>query len=289
MNKNMLIRTLAFVFLVATLAVLVSQSALFAGSFTVSETRSFTIAHDNAPWIYYVESVSSGPSEGTNKTLYVSFNVTDEDGVINLNDSSARVTLTLSDVSRTSTECSTDDMNNSVRQYNCTLSMPYYDIGGTWSVNASIADNNSNSDENISQTLSWSDLTAITISLSEMDFGTQIAGSTDVASSDNPLIVNNTGNVNITSINITSYTLMGVTDGNYTIGVGNFSFNVTDSAEGQIMNNATSLSIPLANVTVHNDSIQITEDLYLYMDIPSGLLSQEYRSITEWILEAFTS
>lgn len=281
----MIVRTLAFIFLVATLATLIAQSAIFAGSFTISQVRTFEITHDNSPWIYYVESVTETPTEAQNKTIYVAFNVTDADGVANLNDSTALVRISLGDIERNSSSCSGAAMNDTHKGYNCSITIAYYDLGGTWSVNASIMDNNTNAAENTTQTLTMNDLTAVTLSLSEMGFGTVTSGDQDQASTDNPLVLNNTGNTNISQVNVTAYTLEGVTNNSYIIGVGNFTFNVSDSANGVSMINATAVTVPAANVSVHSDSEQFSESLYLYMDVPLGLLAQQYISISEWVLE----
>ena len=284
MRKDLLARTLAVAFLVLTLSSLAIFSARLAESSTVSELRSFAVTHPNAPVVAYVTYQSATPTEGANQTLYFIFNVTDPDGAGNLNNSKALVRINASGVERNSTSCAATDVSATMRSFNCSVVITYYDSAGNWTVNSSIADNNQNAASNSSQTFTYGSLKAMTISRTSMGFGTVVPGAADQASANNPLQVNNTGNQNLVQVNVTAYDLVGAQNSSYTIQVGNFSVNISDSAAGIAMVNATAVTIPDAVVSAHNDSTQSAQSLYLYLDVPTGLKPQNYSALAGWVV-----
>jgi hypothetical protein len=96
-------------------------------------------------------------------------------------------------------------------------------------------------------------------------------------------VLNNTGNFDFTSINITAYDLWGVTNSNYKIGAGNFTLNTTNTGGvGIRLINRTSLNIGGAAL-YHKQNDTDTGgnmSLYLWVDIPSSaeIIRQDYTS-----------
>jgi hypothetical protein len=120
------------------------------------------------------------------------------------------------------------------------------------------------------------------LALENLTFTGKYLGSTSGAPS-SLFVLNNTGNFDFTSINITAYDLEGVTDSSYKIGAGNFTLNTTDtSGIGIRLANATSLSIGGAGL-YHKQNDSDTGgnmSLYLWVDIPSSseIIKQDYTS-----------
>jgi len=177
----------------------------------VTEEEYFAAPANIAPTIVSVSpDVSYDPVENSDTPINISFIADDEDGVGDLNDTSARIAVNKSGVSHTSTSCSPSDLNSTATNYTCTINMDYYDEAGTWSVNASVQDMNQSLVYNDTETFNYNLLKAMSITNKPIDFGSV---SVNVGTNSNNLSVKNTGNVqfnvNATGANLTysSYTI----------------------------------------------------------------------------------
>ena len=113
------------------------------------------------------------------------------------------------------------------------------------------------------------------------DFADAVAGTTTDSTND-PQILNNTGNGNFASINITGYNL---TDGSNYINSTYFTVNATNDAVGKnLASDGGEILIPSATLTRNT-----TQDLYFYVATPSGTPAGSYSTATtnEWIIEAY--
>jgi len=252
------------------------------GTNIVSEVKEFTVAHSNAPTISYVESVTRTPTEATNSTVYVTFNTTDTDGRDNINDSSALVTLTKADVQRNSSSCEVTNITDNMKEFNCSITVAYYDYSGSWTINASVGDNNANKVQNTSSAFTHNELTAFIFDTVLLTFGELSAGAADQGATNDPISMNNTGNQNLTEINITAYDLVGQTTPSYYIGASNFSANVNDAAAGQALINASAVTVTSASLLKNTDGTINTEEIYVYVDVPSSMTAQDYNSSQSW-------
>jgi hypothetical protein len=84
------------------------------------------------------------------------------------------------------------------------VSLYYYDNSGTWTIYAYAKDSTNNEVWNSSVTFTYQQLAAMQLVDNTITFGNVNAGSDDNAASENPYKLNNTGNVDFTSINITA-------------------------------------------------------------------------------------
>lgn len=253
-----------------------SQAAT-TGTFNVSLTIS-----NSAPIVIWVNgSISESPTEGSTKVITVVFNVSDTNGASDINVSTANVTFNFStEPVRGASNCVEQSSSGNVMTVECNITMNYYDLDGEWTINASIMDDSESYAQNLSETMTWGDLAAMTVTKSEMSFSGS-PGDTNLAPTENPQVINNTGNQDFVSVNITGYELQGETVDTVTIGAGNFTVNVSDSAAGlgdQIIND-TSIQITDASLS---RGAAATEDIYLRMDIPSGIIPQDYSAVELW-------
>ncbi|MCF7900880.1 hypothetical protein K9L67_01510, partial [Candidatus Woesearchaeota archaeon] len=235
-------------------------------------------ATNTAPTITYVESISSqDPQESQNKSISITYTVTDTDGNETINVSSASTIFSKGAIERTNTSCISTNINSTSINITCTIQMTYYDEPGTWNINVSIQDNSAAYVENTTTTMTYNELSAISLNVNEITFGTANIGQENVSGT--TLIVNNTGNVNFTQIQIKGYDLTNETN---TISAGNITVNVTDSSIGQQIINNT-----LINITNAQLIKQTIEQIYFYIDVPNIVLpAKQYNSMQPWTIIA---
>lgn len=266
------------------LTALQDTRAATTGTFNVS----LTIGNTGPEIIWVNQSISESPTEGGPKIITVIFNASDENGAADIDISTANLTFNFTgETTRFSTDCAEQASNGNVMTVQCNITMNYYDAAGDWTINASIKDDAGTLGQNTSQTMTWGQLAAMTVIKSDMTFSGS-PGDNNLAPAENPQIINNTGNRDFATVNITGYELVGASDDGYTIGAGNFTINVSNSADGygdQIVN-ATSIEITEASLPRGDGS---TEDLYLRMDVPSGILAQNYNAAELWEIEVTES
>lgn len=265
--------------IVIILAVLLSVGVVWAaqsGSFSVT-----LVIDNNAPIITWVNSsFSLTPVENQTGLFQFSFNVTDANGASDVNDASASVVVQFGSQAATSTACTPTDNGNTVT-YNCSIGLPYYyNASSSWTINASVEDNSGTYVQNASETFTYNVLKAIVLSRSSLSYAGS-PGQADVLATEGVQRVYNTGNFDFAHLNLTGYDLNST---DTTVGVGNFTVNVTASGgPGQSLLNATAVQL--------NDSALVhgfTENktVYVYLDIPAGATSATYTSPSDWVLDA---
>lgn len=246
----------------------------------------------NSPTVSSVDTISAQtPTEGGLKAVTFSFNVTDADGISDINFTSTKANFSYtSETPRTNSSCINTINYTSVNtaQFSCTVSMFYYDAPVDWRINVSISDLDGNFAYNDSKNMTYNTLYAFTMSPTNLSWPTIYASSTNVGSSNDPLTLNNTGNANGLAINITAYNLRGTTSPTQFIYADNFTVGASNSCpEGTEPTNATEVIISGATLNRGGDSSG-TEDIYFCIDgIPTTNLAQEYTSSAygEWIIE----
>ncbi|MFC2134825.1 hypothetical protein ACFLTH_09425 [Bacteroidota bacterium] len=242
---------------------------------------SLTISN-SAPTIQNILAVSATPNEGTTKTVSILFNVTDANGYTDVDPTQAYANVTLSGLTVESQSC--EDYSawttGNTRGVNCTIIMNYNYEPGKWSISVRAPDSSATdavSDDG--ENLTYLPLYAFQLTKSSVSFSASGAGVTDVNASNDPQTLNNTGNGDFAKINITGHDLSNGID---SIGSGNFTVNATTDAKG--LSVGDNVQIPVANL-----SRNTTQDLYIWVDVPSGISNGTYttNSSTQWLIEAF--
>ncbi|MBU1030411.1 MAG: right-handed parallel beta-helix repeat-containing protein [Nanoarchaeota archaeon] len=232
---------------------------------------------NTAPTITSVQSLSAqNPTDGTTTSVEINFTVQDTDS--NHNHTSTSVSFTKDAVSRTGT-CSNNTLDSENVTYNCSVDMQYYDLPGSWTINVSIEDDEGESAYNDTTTFTYNYLYAFRLEKASISFSSAVPGTQGLNASDDPQILNNTGNANFTYVNITGYDLAF---GANRIGFGNFTVNATvDSAGFKVGSNNL-----ISGATLPRNS---TQYLYIWLDLPTSLLNGTYttNSTTQWLIEAY--
>jgi len=254
--------------------------------FNVTEQTADAAPGNNDPVISWVNnSVSENPIEGSIKTIYINFNVTDQDGATDLNDTSAKIYLNKTgEPSRFNTSCTPANNPGNTETYTCAIDMQFYDLSGEWTINASIKDNSDSYAENTTETFTYGTLTAMVLGKSSLNFTNADLGEQNKASDQNPQIIDNTGNQNITQVNVTAFDLINsleIFNATY------FTMNATDgSGFGYQLQNNTPVTISNAFIARDIGGSDTNGSLYLYVDVPpSGLTAGQYNSYTNWLID----
>ena len=197
---------------------------------------------------------SIDPADGSSVNILVSFNVTDEQGIGNINASKAIVNFTLGDpaiaqfranISDVGTEFGTcvngTHTTESIVQINCTVTMRYYDNSSSaWVINVSVADIDGLVGRNDTVTFTYNELSALAFPYVFLNFSSVFLGQQDVPS--RHLILNNTGNDDFDEINVSGAALVGTTTSSETIAATVFFANISNVTAG--------LGVPLATTPV---------------------------------------
>ena len=273
----MKIKILSFFIFLATIILITApllmlSSAASTGSFSASVSLS-----NSAPTIEAVYNGSGSPAEGTTATINLLFNATDLNGVADINVSSAFMNITRSgETARSSTSCTSAANLSNTETINCTITIYWYDGAGTWNICAYVRDNSN---------AAVSNCTAANFTMGTTDSITLLNASIAFSGTANQtgvgpqhIIVNNTGNVNYTSMGVNATYLANVS---YTIGVGNFSVNVSNSVNGQALTENSFLSVTSSNLTKGPAS---QRDLYFGLNIPN-VPALNYNSNRNWVID----
>jgi hypothetical protein len=160
--------------------------------------------------------------------------------------------------------------------YECNITINYYNLPGTWTINATITDLASNAATDTSTGYTNGNTYGITLKTTDVSFS-GAPGTDNIAATQNPQYVNNTGNVAFNQINLTAYNLQYST---HFIGAGNFTANTTSSSgPGHLLVNNTPVTLEGSSIAVSG-----SRNIYLYADIPTGTANGTYSNIDDWIV-----
>ena len=226
-----------------------------------SGSSSLNITVGNAaptiPVVYVAASYSA--TEGTFTRTVVNFTARDSDGEANLNDSTAQGRFQFSgEPTRSNTSCLTLGAGSGTDQnYTCTIDMWYFDKPASWTANFTIKDNNNAGGENSTTTFTFSSLNAMVLSPPSLTWPQVSLTSTDTSSDNDPITINNTGNVEGIRVNITALDLRGETTTTQFIFANNFTVDVnsTNGCSGKIMTNGTSTNVTTTITFRGNNSL----------------------------------
>jgi hypothetical protein len=246
-----------------------------------------------APTIIEVREIAAqNPTESGTTVIIFNFTAYDGNGVSYLDDATAEAYFQRAgQTTRSNTSCFAGASSANYKNYTCSIAMYYFDQTGAWTVNASIVDINGVAGENTSTTFTYNQLAAMTMSPGALSWATVNLATTDTGASNNPIVVNNTGNKATSSLNLTAYNLMGETTATHYIYAGNFSVGgTTAGCSGVVMSNATSKNITGVTLVNGNNSIGTNNTasgqapLYFCLKaVPQTISSQAYSSgVNAW-------
>ncbi|MFH1289874.1 MAG: hypothetical protein ABIH92_00535, partial [Nanoarchaeota archaeon] len=233
--------------------------------------------------------LNSGPSS---TTLYINFSVYDANGVGDLNESTARINFTKSgeDVRENTTCSKMGSPTGNYANFSCTVTMWWWDAAGAWNITAYIEDNSSNSAQNDSTTFQVGSTTGFELSPSALTWPGLAAGTYN-KTSDGPILMNNTGNkdISLNEIGINATDLLGEQNNNSGLWAGNFSIapftggtpptecNATATTmSSSVFTNITGAILTAGNYTINNGT-EGQEQLYFCLKVVgSEITTQPY-------------
>ena len=232
-----------------------------------------------------------GLSDGK-KTVFFSFIAYDHDsynGYVDLDDATAYANFTkASEGLRENTSCSAiENIDDNSRNYSCSIDMYYFDAAGSWTVTAYIKDKSAAPAINDTTTFTVNSLDAMDLSPAALTFPTLIPGATNQEATNDPTVLNNSGNQNFAVIEINATRLTGESDNSIKISADLFKVNSThgaaDACSADAMSNSTYVTITGAvlnkgNLTAGNAKEQL---YYCLTSAPAYLTKQAYSTGAE--------
>jgi hypothetical protein len=225
------------------------------------------------------------------KTVSFSFIAYDHDsytGYVDLDDATAYANFTKVSEGLREASCSAvGNIDTNSRNYTCSIDMYYFDATGSWAVTAYIRDKSAVAAINDTTTFTVNSLDAMDLSPAALTFPTLIPGATNQEATNDPTVLNNSGNQNFTIIEINATILTGESDNSIKIGADLFKVNsthgVADACSADAMSNSTYVTITGAslirgNLTAGNGKEQL---YYCLTSAPAILTKQSYSTAAE--------
>ncbi|MEK6935139.1 MAG: hypothetical protein AABW46_04635 [Nanoarchaeota archaeon] len=267
-----------------------------------TDTTSLSVTINRVPVIFNLTSIGQQTITEQGQTFVTFyFDVSDLDGSENINGSSAKAQFNSSDSTdiRVNESCSyLGAYNTTSGQFECIVDIFYFDKG-PMGYNVSVQDNSSSYVEDTDQTFTIAQTKAMDMNPTALTFPTVTLGATDQASSNDPIEINNSGNVVIAAgnMNITAFDLHGLTTLTESIDASNFTVNNTDSCAGStggiLMQNNTKTILTPNSMDAGNVSAGGTVNTTLYFclfSVPSsGISGQVYdtSATSAWEIAVF--
>ena len=261
-------------------------------SITITGTSIVTIIVHNESLV----GTSSDPTEDTVNQITFTVTMSDPDGVNDLNDTSVTANFSQggsTTLGRENGTCTliTGESGTNDQNYSCTIGMWYFDSSGKWNITVTGTDlGNKTIVTNSSQYFQFTQLQAITISPNALTFAAAAPGAKNVTSSNDPTLINNTGNYDASAVKVLGIDLTGediVTDFIYTT---NFTVDIDTGGDpdaecdGTVLVNDTATTIVSATLNAANhspgDGSTGQEQLYYCItEIPTTISSQVYSAL----------
>ena len=259
---------------------------------------SITISGTNAVTIEVFNSTLTGatvtPTEDTTVAITFVARVTDADGYLDINTTSVKANFTSSgEPVRLNNSCIDLSQNTTTaKNFSCTVSMWYFDKIAAWTITAAAVDlGNLTYVQNNTMVFNYAQLQALQMSPNSLTWASVSQSQTNKTSTNDPSLINNTGNYNFTNLSVTGRDLYNSPGTSY-LGVGNFSVgnNTGSNAEcdtSPAVNNATVLSnatliqikqtiLSRGNHWVNDGSTGQEQLYYCLLSVPSNLPSGSY-------------
>jgi hypothetical protein len=220
--------------------------------------------------------------------------VSDPDGTSNISKVNASFSKS-GQTTRTNATCAKiADLNETHANFSCGIGLWYWDGAGDWNVSVFAYDGINSSMRN--ETFVLLQTSAFVLSPSALTYPQINAGSENITSNNDPVLLNNTGNALIIpgGIEIKALDLLGQTNASYYIPAKNFSVGINSGGSppaecsGTVLSNNSYVAISGAVLPVGNNSAgQGQEQLYYCLkQAPSVLSSQTYSTsgFGSWIV-----
>ena len=261
---------------------------------SASDTFSASLVLGNTAPVIITVTVGNGgtynPSSGGATAISVAVNVMDEDGWKDINLSATYCNVTKG--SRVVNLSSCTNLSNSSSTtvlLNCTGdNMQYYYLTGSdWSVNCTVVDNSTSSDNNDTETMTYNRLESVDVTQASLSWTSVSQSSTNLGADDNPVTTENLGNAYFASLNVTAYELQGADYPADKIAASDFSANDVDASEGEALANNTQVTITGTSLLIGQGS---TEDVYVYLEQISEIVApQTYNSVSDWAVTVYSA
>jgi hypothetical protein len=275
----------------ATVLVIVAMLAAVYSVYADSDNLAVTFAgtnYDPTADNCVVSTNAYSPTESGTTAVTVRFNVSDTNGVADLNDTLAKADLdnatTFSALyeSATNTSCTTSSIDADTRQYTCTVNMQYwYSPTTNYSARCSAGDKNDTTlvTANHNNAFAYAQLVASSADSTAVSFGTIASGNynTNVSDANSPVNITNTGNVALATVSVTG--VNATATGKPNIDVGQFLVDDDSGVAGAqaltaVLQQITGVSVPVEDSTAGGN----TDSLWTWFNVPATLEPGDYTS-----------
>ena len=210
------------------------------------------------------------------KAVPFNVQVSDTDGVTDINDSSVRFEV-LEDISKNGSCTLENDIDGNTANYSCSFDMNYWDSAASWTIQVQASDFGAQTIETNTQAFTYRLLSSMTISPTTLTWPAVTPSSINQTATE-PTIVTNTGNYNgqisVEAYNLVSATAETVDANEFTIGTITGSDEECNSpTQATVLQNGNPIPIILSN---SNPSDGGTEELNYCIPLFPAVSSQEY-------------
>ncbi len=202
------------------------------GRATTSSVSINVSLSNTAPAITFVQNVtldSISITEAGSTSMIVNFTAFDTDGVANLNGGTSNISLMKAgETTRQNASCGQLVTWGSYANYSCMVKIWWFDSSGAWTIRVGINDSSGSSASNVSTNFTLAQTTAFVASSSLAFSSINPGANNQTTSGDVPILLNNTGNKNISDMNIqiNATDLVGEVDSGKAIYAKNFSVSI---------------------------------------------------------------
>lgn len=273
-----------------TFSIIAMTLLLAIGTIRSEDSNDFNVTlniGNNAPMIIYVAQTSPAAAitlvEGSTTPVKWTVWITDLDGYGDI----STVTFRMTDADSTNTRivtCSGSSLNSTTLNVTCILNIPYYFLSyDTGTTNATATDSEGVIDIDTTQTFTINELEAFTISPSTITFGTIYKGTTNQKATNDPIILNDTGNLNFGTVEIKGQNLIsGI---NTFVITANMTASGSDICGDQYLEHNTKVTVASITIGRHTDASKPTSSAYFCADsVPSYLPIGSYVAPTSWVV-----
>jgi hypothetical protein len=264
---------------------------VFAGFASASDTGQYNVTltiGTSAPTIVSVNAIPAGtPQAGTTTQILCNFTAQDLNGVVNFDTTGSNTECSVNNGGGTyrdsgSGACTQHNIDAIQAYFECPISMNFYDPTGIYTVTAYVSDLVANHASDSTTNFTYNTLTAISLDKAAMSFSALAVGTT-IASTDNPVNIQNIGNQFINTTAVKSYDLH---NGAYNLAAENFNATKTAGAPGvgtgAPMVNATYVTVPELTI---GTGASVTGPINLWVNVPIGTQSGAYHSMLPWVVQ----
>jgi hypothetical protein len=257
---------------------------------SLTNTTSLSISISSTPpVIYYFGAISQQTiTESSSITVPFVVSVYDIDGIKTIaNSSSMNASAALSgEVTRTNLSCvRMHNINTTAANYSCTLTMWYFDGAGDWTVNVSVFDTSNAIADTKNTTFTLASTPAMIMAPLSLTWSSIAMTSVNQSATNNPIILNNTGNKPITAgnVKVEAIDLQGGTTATEYLRAANFRVGPTTSVAlaecgATAMVNETATAIDTATLAKGNNTAGYgNSTLYFCLaNVTGGITPQTY-------------